>query len=266
MDAVPVNPYDITNKAYVDDQILKHHHVHYPYFVQKNPDTGKVIENIDIAPDGAYPFLKLSDKTDDNKGVTIKATSNYAAIDVDKQVLRISIDGQDPTSSYNETTNPTGTRVEINSRGITGALWCADVAEYFTADDSIESMPEEGTCICIHNGKAVISSEEGDPSVIGCISYHPAHILGGSTDFEKEFKEKHKIPVAILGQIKNVPYYSDYNLDNGGLLISGRNGMFKVISSHDPMNICGLVVGKTMNSVYPKYGSDSYHRVDVIIK
>ena len=44
MDAVPVNPYDITNKAYVDDQILKHHHVHYPYFVQKNPDTGKVIE------------------------------------------------------------------------------------------------------------------------------------------------------------------------------------------------------------------------------
>ena len=272
MDAVPTADNDITNKAYVDDQILKHHQVHYPYFVQKDGNSnsdysGKVIETIDIAPPSevSYPFLKLTDRSDQDKGLIMKATGDYASIEVTKDVFRIAVDGQDPSKSYNSEAQ-TGTKVEINSRGITGALWCADIAEYFTADDTIEKMPEEGTCICIHNGKAVISSEEGDPSVIGCVSYHPAHILGGSTDFEKEFKNNHKIPVAILGQIKNVPYYSDYNLDTGGLLISGRNGMFKVISSYDPMNICGLVIGKTMNSVYPKYSSDSYHRVDVVIK
>lgn len=278
IDGVPVDDNDITNKAYVDDLVFnKHHDAHSDYYVRKNSSHdieelfGTVIEDLNVAK--ADPYIKLTDCVANeqdktvtyNGGLTMAATSNYAYIDVDKDVFRISINGQDPSKSYNNVAQE-GAKVEINSKGITGALWCADIAEYFDADDTITEMPEEGTCICVHNGKAVISSEEGDPSVIGCVSYHPAHILGGCTNFEKEFKEKHKIPVAVLGQIKNVPYYSDYSLDKGGLLISGKNGMFKVISSFDPMNICGLVIGKTMNSVYPKYSSDSFHRVDVVIK
>ena len=275
IDAYPIDDNDITNKGYVDDLVYnKHHDAHNDYFVRKNANNdsslfGTVIENIDIAK--GDPYLKLTDCTVDDDGsvehkggLTMAATSNYAYIDVSKDVFRISIGGQDPSKSYNSEAQ-SGTKVEINSRGITGALWCADVAEYFTADSSIEEMPEEGTCICIHNGKAVFSSDEGDPSVIGCVSYHPAHILGGSTDFEKEFKEKHKIPVAVIGQIKNVPYYSSYNLEHGGLLIAGKDGMFKVISQFDPMNVNGSVIGKTMNSIYPTYG-DKPNRVDVIIK
>lgn len=277
VDGVPTDDNDVTNKAYVDDLVFnKHHDTHNDYFVRKRGDNthelfGTVLENVNIAKED--PTFKLSDYTLNNDGsvvykggMEIKATGNYAYVNVDEDILRIAIDGQDPTYSYNETDRPTGTKVEINSRGITGALWCADVAEYFLADESIEEMPEEGTCICIHHGKAAISSEEGDPSVIGCISYHPAHILGGSTNFEKEFEEKHKIPVAVIGQIKNVPYYSSYNLETGGLLISGKNGMFKVISQFDPMNINGSVIGKTMNSVYPNYNGDKSNRVDVVIK
>ena len=267
MDAVPVDDNDITNKAYVDNLINNHNEKHNEHFVRKNGDPlsdeyGCVIENIDIAL--ANPYFKLSDLNDEKKGLTIGATSNYAFVNTTKDILRFGINGQDVTISDNDENN-NGVKVEINSRGITGALWGRDVAEYFSADESITEMPEEGTCICVHHGKAVISDEEGDPSVIGCISYHPAYILGGTTNFEKEFNDNHKLPVAVVGQIKNVPYYSDYNLETGGLLVSGKNGKFKVISHFDPLNVNGCVIGKTMNSVYPCYG-DKFNRVDVVIK
>ena len=255
MDGEPTNDNDLVNLAYVDKRIRNHSDEHNAYFVRKNsvPDSddwGKVIDNIDIKPVNEDPVLRLSDSN--NKGLEFKVDSNGVTETITKGNLTVKV----------------GNRVvsQINSSGITGALWNADIAEYFVADDSIVELPEEGSCICVHHGKAVLSSEEGDPSVIGCVSYHPAYILGGSTDFKKEFEENHKIPVAVLGQIKNVPYYSDYNLETGGLLVSGKNGKFKVISHYDPIGaIYGCILGKAMNSVYPCYGSH-YNRVDILIK
>lgn len=262
MDAIPVADNDITNKAYVDNYIKNHHDLHTKFFVCKNGDSlsplyQTVIEDINIAKSNPMLAVReayIDDNNEfvDNGGVYITAAGTTVNVDVNnKDTLKFKINGT--------------TVSEVNSRGITGAIWNADMAEYFLADDAITELPEEGTCICIHHGKAVISDEEGDPSVIGCVSYHPAYILGGSTDFDKEFKENHKLPVAVIGQIKNVPYYSDYNLETGGLLVSGKNGKFKVISSYDPLNINGCIIGKAMNSVYPCYG-DKFNRVDVVIK
>lgn len=251
MDSDPKEPIDLVNKRYVDKLIGEHNYAHEQYFVRKNgnsasDDYGTVIDNIDITLDD--PYFKLTDKLD-YKGIEFKASGQEVTENITKPKLSISVNGNKVS--------------EINAYGITGALWNADIAEYFNTD--LTELPEEGTCMCIHNGKAVVSDTEGDPSVIGCISYHPAYILGGTTDFEKELKENHKLPIAIMGQIKNVPYYSSYNLETGGLLISGKNGKFKIISQFDPMNIPGSVIGKAMNSVYPSYGSN-YNKVDIIIK
>lgn len=265
MDGDPVAENDIVNKRYVDNFIKNHHELHNPYFVRKDGDSlsllfNTVVEDITIArPSATLSILdKYIDKDArgneilvDNGGLSISASGNSVVADITKNKFKFKV-GDNIVS-------------EIDSSGITGAVWNADMAEYFLADDSITTLPEEGTCICIHHGKAVISSDEGDPSVIGCVSYHPAYILGGSTDFNKEFKENQKIPVAVIGQIKNVPYYSDYNLETGGLLVSGKNGKFKVVSSYDPLNINGCIIGKAMNSVYPCYG-DKFNRVDVVIK
>ena len=94
--------------------------------------------------------------------------------------------------------------------------------------------------------------------MVGCVSYKPAYILGGTTDFEKEFKENHKIPVAIIGQIKNAKVYADNDIYSGAVLVSGYDGYFKAVN---PCMDNGSIIGKVLVPV--KKGKGEYY---VLIK
>lgn len=238
----------VVNKDYVDNKLLNHSDMHSDYFVEKwhdgdNVDPahfGKVKNYLDLYQ--YNPYLKLSDMNDDGKGLKITASSNKVEVELSKTTLQIT--QPDFVHPYN------GSNVisEINSNGVTGAIW-SDIAEYFETD--MTEMPEQGSCICVKNGKAVLSNMEADTSVVGCVSYKPAYILGGSTDFKKEFEENHKIPVAIVGQIKDVKVYSDTDIYSGALLISGKDGYFKAIN---PSMCNGSHIGKVLVPVTKGYG------------
>ena len=143
-----------------------------------------------------------------------------------------------------------------NHYGVTGAVFNADIAEYFETD--MTTMPKHGECVIIRNGKALLSDSEGDPSCIGCVSYYPAYILGGSVDFKKEFEENHKIPVAILGQIKHVTVYSSEYIKFGASIISGNNGMFKAVGHKSSEVTPSNYIGKCLSPVYSGVNDNTY--------
>ena len=239
----------VVNKDYVDNMLLKHSYMHDDYFVKKwhegdnveSDHYGKISEpGLDVY--NYNPYLKLSDMNDEGNGLKITASSNTVEVELSKSTLQIKQPG------FVHPYNGSNVISEINSNGVTGAIW-SDIAEYFDTD--MTEMPEQGSCICIRNGKAVLSVSEADTSVIGCVSYKPAYILGGSTNFEKEFKENHKIPVAIIGQIRDVKVYSDSDIYAGALLISGKDGCFKAIN---PSMCNGSHIGKVLVPVHKGHG------------
>lgn len=236
---LPVNNTDATNKAYVDGRMSGHSDLHNDYFVRKNPDStssdfGKVIENIDIKM--ISPYLKLTDAADSDNGLSVTATGTAVTFDNTK-------------SKYDFKIN--GTSVgEINSYGVVGSVYNADIAEYFQIDPEVKEMPYQGTCMCVRDGIAVVSSCEGDPSCVGFVSYKPAYVLGGTTDFEKEF-ENGKVPIAIMGQLKEVCVYAHEYIPCGALIISGLDGKGFAISPESTEYSFGSVVGKSLVPVYP---------------
>lgn len=238
----------VVNKEYVDNQLLDHSEAHSDYFVEKWVETdgvasehvGKVKNYLDVYLPN--PYIQLTDANDaDGRGLKVTASSGTVEVELSYNRMQIVKPGY---------TDGEGSRVisDISVDGVTGAIW-SDIAEYFVTD--MTEMPEQGSCICIKNGKAVLSNMEADTSVIGCVSYKPAYILGGTTDFKKEFEENHKIPVAVIGQIKDVKVYSDTDIYSGALLISGKDGCFKAIN---PSMCNGSHIGKVLVPVTKGYG------------
>lgn len=230
------------SKDYVDNALLGHSDKHNDYFVQKfyNPEDselhGKIKENLDVHIPN--PYLELCDTSNNNNtGIKILAQSDTVRVDLTKSKMEI----WSPNMSNAIST--------ITSEGVTGAIW-SDIAEYFETD--LTEMPEQGSCICIRNGKAVLSDRIADPMVIGCVSYKPSYILGGTPDFEKEFKENHKIPVAILGQIKDVKVYAPDAIYGGAILVSGNDGYFQAVRPGMRNGDCAI--GKVLVPVEKGYG------------
>ena len=235
----------VVNKEYVDNQLLNHSEMHADYFVEKWSNSadsttfGKVKNNLDVYLPN--PYVKLSDSSDEGNGLSITAKANVVEVELTKSRMQIVKPGLSDEDGSNIIS-------DISSDGVTGAIW-SDIAEYFITD--MTEMPEQGACICVKNGKAVLSDMEADTSVIGCVSYKPAYILGGTTDFKKEFEENHKIPVAVVGQIKDVKVYSETDIYSGALLISGKDGHFKAIN---PSMCNGSHIGKVLVPVTKGYG------------
>ena len=235
----------VVSKEYVDNQISNHNEQHRDYFVKKyivddsDFKFNKIEDQLDVYMPN--PFLRLADVNDDGNGLAITAKANVVEVELTKQRMQIVKPGVSDSEGSNIIS-------DISSDGVTGAIW-SDIAEYFDTD--MTEMPEQGACICVKNGKAVLSDMEADTSVIGCVSYKPAYILGGTTDFKKEFEENHKIPVAVVGQIKDVKVYSDTDIYSGALLISGKNGCFKAIM---PSMCNGSHIGKVLVPVNKGYG------------
>ena len=236
----------VVNKEYVDNQIANHNDQHRDFFVKKyivEPDDekyNKIEDYLDVYMPN--PYLKLSDMNDSDKaGIKITAASNVVEVELTKsrmQIVKPGVSDEEGKSIISD----------ISADGVTGAIW-SDIAEYFVTD--MTEMPEQGACICVKNGKAVLSDMEADTSVIGCVSYKPAYILGGTTDFKKEFEENHKIPVAIIGQIKDVKVYAETDIYSGALLISGKDGCFKAIN---PSMCNGSHIGKVLVPVHKGHG------------
>ena len=243
----------VVNKDYVDNQIANHNEQHRDYFVKKyivDPSDykyNKIEDYLDVYMPN--PYLKLTDMNDeDGNGIKITAAANTVEVELTKsrmQIVKPGVSDEEGKSIISD----------ISADGVTGAIW-SDLAEYFDTD--MTEMPEQGACICVKNGKAVLSTAEADTSVVGCVSYKPAYILGGTTDFEKEFKENHKIPVAIIGQIKNAKVYADNDIYSGAVLVSGYDGYFKAVN---PCMDNGSIIGKVLVPV--KKGKGEYY---VLIK
>ena len=236
----------VVNKDYVDNQIANHNDQHRDFFVKKyivdpsDPKYNRIEDYLDVYMPN--PYLNLSDSNDE-EGRGLKVTASAGTVEFELTYNRMQI--VKPGLS-----DETGSNIisDISADGVTGAIW-SDIAEYFITD--MTEMPEQGACICVKNGKAVLSDMEADTSVIGCVSYKPAYILGGTTDFKKEFEENHKIPVAVVGQIKDVKVYSDTDIYSGALLISGKDGCFKAIN---PSMCNGSHIGKVLVPVHKGHG------------
>lgn len=239
----PVSDTDATNKAYVDLQIANHAEIHNDHFVRKNPDPdsedyGKVIENIDIKV--TTPTFKLSDMVDSGNGLSVVATGSSVTFNNTKSKYEFKINGELIS--------------EINSYGVTGAVNNADIAEYFKFNpETIKEMPKHGTCVRVRNGILEICDSERDPSAIGFISYTPAYVLGGTTDFEEEFKSN-KLPVAIMGQLR-VPIYSNEYIPYGAAIVSGKDG--KGFATSSEINSISII-GKALAPVYPGENESVY--------
>lgn len=118
----------------------------------------------------------------------------------------------------------------VNNLGVVGSLYNADFVEFFNHGfDLNETPPKQGTCMVFNkDGNAVKSSGNPNESVIGLVSYNPGLILGGSYEFDMEYKDG-RIPIALVGQIDNVEVFSYRDFPAGTKLTASENGILKAM-------------------------------------
>lgn len=94
----------------------------------------------------------------------------------------------------------------INQYGVVGSVCNADLAEAFEYEPNIvKELPEEGTVMVLNKNGKVVPSFNIDgrgEDYIGIIKYSPGIFLGGTGDWEGQFKEAKTVPIALIGQVK----------------------------------------------------------------
>lgn len=151
-------------------------------------------------------------------------------------------------------------RAQLTEYGLVGSVFNADMVELF--NHNMTQMPKSGACVGIdENGKVVLCDDVN--TVLGFISYTPGLILGGTTDWVAEFKNG-RVPVALVGQIKNVEVLSNYDYNAGVMLVPIPNSYGKVapidINTADPITLKS-VIAKSLEPI--KKGIGKYRIVIV---
>lgn len=149
----------------------------------------------------------------------------------------------------------------VGRYGLVGAKYSADIVEFFPHD--LDEMPEAGACVVINaDGKVVLCNDVCVDNVLGLVSYAPGLIVGGSDDFETEFKNG-RLPVALLGQIDNVCVVSEHAYPAGTVLVSGYNGAlvpFKEDELPYMPYVPGCIVAKALNPI-----SEGVNHIRVVV-
>jgi len=139
-------------------------------------------------------------------------------------------------------------RSYVNENGLVGALYNADLVEFFEHD--LFDMPQQGDCIVVNNdGLCSLSKAPAESNVLGFVSYSPGLILGGTHEFEKEFNNG-RIPVALVGQIKGVKIKANSTKPAGTLLVSGADGKLEVYDKNIHGFEPGIVIAKSLDPLY----------------
>lgn len=246
MYADPVGDMEAATKNYVDYKIANHDQEHDDRFVRKAGDTMTGFLYLH-----AHPIEPMHAATkqyvDELCDLYVRKAGDTMTGELINQVKVTTPILNHPTRISFYINNIE--RAYVDQYGLIGALYNSDFVEFF--NHNMKQMPDEGLCVCLDSsGKVVLSSKEADTSVIGLVSYHPGLVLGGTTEWEVEFKNG-RLPVALVGQINDVIVESKSKLPPGTLLVSGLNGTLIPLNDVEDKYKPGCIIAKTLFPLLP---------------
>lgn len=126
----------------------------------------------------------------------------------------------------------------------------ADFAEDF---DILEENVEPGTVMVLsENGSLQPSCQEYDKKVAGIISgaggYSPAITLGKVDQFDQKYRNKSRLPVALMGKVYCKVDARRSPIETGDLLTTSSAKGY-AMKAEDPLKAFGAVIGKALGSV-----------------
>jgi len=116
------------------------------------------------------------------------------------------------------------TRAYVNDYGLVGAVYNSDIAEGFVV--STDTMPEDGDIMVIHRD-GTINTLRGKGTYLGIVSYRPGILLGMTHNWQREFEENRKVPIAIMGQVRTNVSGGWFGVKPGDYLTVGKDNTLR---------------------------------------
>ena len=245
------------DKKSIDDLIKEyienHDDEHNDVFIKR---TGDTVNNCALAFTGTS-IIDLNNKSMNLSVAGVGTTGTSKITGVGNLELRSNSAGGGACKINFYNGSGTTPVAFVNEFGIAGSLFNADMVEYF--EHNLPTKPEHGTVLEFSdNGKLILASPNST-RVCGMVSYHPGFILGGDFDFDKNFEEG-RIPVALVGQLKDVEVYSSKDMPPGTLLVVGDTNLTPVPDTVKLSDYVGMFVAKAIEPI--KKGT---HKIKVLV-